>query len=56
MNYKSKTHHKVLKYLRIQRELEEDLEECEACNPEAGADLRWSIISLARAIAGLKKK
>lgn len=45
---------KVSKLSRIRQELEEELSEMEDYNPEAGADLRWSIISLLRAISGLK--
>lgn len=52
MNFKR--NNKTNKWGRIVKELEEDQKEIDAYNPEVGADLRWSIISLLRAIAGLK--
>lgn len=55
MNFKSRITQKLPKFLRIQRELEEDLDDIEAYNPEIGADIRWSLITLARAISGLQK-
>lgn len=47
---------KVAKYLRLQREMEADLEEFEEELPEIGADLRWSLITLARAIVGMERE
>lgn len=44
---------KKAKWKRITEELEADLEETHRYNPEVEADVRWSIISLLRAIQGI---
>ena len=55
MNFKTKIYGKTQKLRRIQQELEDEVAEFDDYNPEVGADVRWAIISLGRAILGLKK-
>jgi len=54
MNYQK--HKKAEKLQRIVKELELELPEADEYNPEAGADIRWSIISLLRAIGILRRR
>lgn len=48
MNYQKAK--KKSKFSRISQELEEELVELDQYHPEAGADVRWAVISLLRAI------
>lgn len=48
-------HNKLTKFINLRNNIENELDEADKYNPEIGADLRWSAISLSRAIEALQK-